>query len=312
MNKKVTCPECGRNFSKHLVSFPVFSDDKDETMVYYICPLCVADRKSKKEPFDFEYSKKLYQEALLEAKSYGANYQKKPVKKKDRKLEKLIRLTGIEKEIVNDHLAEVQTIQSIWEHFKMRPYPDEAHIDNLELEQLDTFMAGCISSYLSNSGKLDANKMQILQKCIIDLNKDIDKIPDSARKRFDLLSVLSSIVLKAAMRMYLYEQFKGFSRVWLDKTNLFIEQNGGYTLHGLYSQFSNYFRQNINSFNDDQLKIFFINLEIWIANDKYNDDDLANAICTCFLELIAREGFTKRIKPFMGKKSLEYYSRYDH
>lgn len=308
---KVTCPECGREFSKHLVTFPVFSDDKDKTMVYYVCPICADESKGKDKPFDFVHSQKLLEEALIEAKKYGDNYQKQPVKKKDRKLEKLTRLTGIEKDIVNDHLSEVHTIKSIWEHFKMRPYPDNAHIENLELEKLDTFMAGCISSYLSNSGELDTNKIQILQKCIIDLNKDIVKIPDTARKRFDLLSILSSIVLKAAMKMYLYK-FKGFSPTWIDKSNLFIDKNGGYTLHGLFSQFSNYFRQNINDISDDQLKDFFSNIEIWIVNDIYNDDELANAVCTCFLELIAREEFAQRIKPFMGKKSLEYYSHYDY
>lgn len=128
---------------------------------------------------------------------------------------------------------------------------------------------------------------------------------------------------KEEVRDFLIKLFPGFSEVWNNSDTLFKEKDGTYTYHGLFSEFSNFFRTNIKNFADKQLSDLFSNLEEWIKPDEASmeeyrletvDDEhlLANAACTCFLEYIAGEGFTERIKPFMGRKSLEYYSHYDH
>ena len=71
------------------------------------------------------------------------------------------------------------------------------------------------------------------------------------------------------------------------------------------------------------MKELFLNIEKWEVKEtatleEWNEgkvdeaQQLSNALFTCFLEYIAGEGFTDRIKPFMGKKSLEYYLHYDY
>jgi len=122
---------------------------------------------------------------------------------------------------------------------------------------------------------------------------------------------------KEEVKDFLIKLFPDFSGNWASNDNLFINEDGSYTYHGLFSEFSNYFRDNFKNFSDEQLKELFSNVEKWEVQEtaNYEEDDaqlLSNAVFTCFLEGIAREGFTDRIKPFMGKKSLEYYSHYDH
>lgn len=231
---------------------------------------------------------------------------------KDKNRRKLIPLTPEEDKIVRDHLAWIEKIKGLWKNFESMPYPKEAHIEEQDLELLDTETAGCISSFISNGGKLDSEKIDILHRCIIDLYK-FDIYPSQATKDyFQLLIAVSELVLQVSLKMYLYKTVKGFSRRWVSEDNLHIDDGGYYTLHGLFTEFSSYFIEKINDISDEQLKDLFANIETWIINDKNNDNDLANAVCTCFLEYIAAEGLTQTIKPFMGKKSLEYYSHYDY
>jgi hypothetical protein len=225
---------------------------------------------------------------------------------------KLVPLTPEEKEIVTDHLAWIEKIKGLWEKFKKKPYPKDAHIEELDLELLNTEASGCISSFISNGGKLDTEKIGILHKCIIDLY-EFDIYPSqSAKDYFQLLIAVSELVLQVSLKWYLFKTAKGFAGRWVSKDNLQIDDKGYYTLHGLFLEFSFYFKEQINNISDQQLKDLFTNIESWIIDDKNSDKDLANAVCTCFLEGIAAEGITQRIKPFMGTKTLEYYSHYDH
>lgn len=109
MKKKVICPTCGREFSKHLVVFPMFFDDKDETMVYNICPPCAleginkSNTLTKDTSFKREHSQILYEEALKEIVKTG-QVKKKPIAKKDIKWEKLVRLSPEEyKKVIHKH-----------------------------------------------------------------------------------------------------------------------------------------------------------------------------------------------------------------
>ena len=122
---------------------------------------------------------------------------------------------------------------------------------------------------------------------------------------------------------FLIKVFPDFSKVWNSADNYQKEKDGDYTYHGLFIEFSPFFRDNIKNFSDVQLKELFSNIEKWEAKETATVEDwqsgkvddaqqLSNAIFTCFLENIAGEVLTERIKPFMGKKSLEYYLHYDH
>jgi len=74
-----------------------------------------------------------------------------------------------------------------------------------------------------------------------------------------------------------------------------------YTLHSLFRDFLSYFSSNIESFSEKQLKEIgnFINEAVEI------DDDLENAISTCFLEHLHQVKANKPIKPYLSKKAKE-------
>ena len=104
MINKTQCPNCGRHFSEHLIRFPIFFDNRDETMAYHICPICAYEKcnqqnKPKKtNPFSTEHAYNLYLEAQKELKASGEKI--KPVSKDNIKWIKLVRLTKEEKDKV--------------------------------------------------------------------------------------------------------------------------------------------------------------------------------------------------------------------
>lgn len=128
---------------------------------------------------------------------------------------------------------------------------------------------------------------------------------------------------KEEVKDLLIKLFPAFSEAWNSVDNYQKEEDGDYTYHGLFIEFSFFFNDNIKNFSDEQLRELFSSIEKWEVQETASNENwlsgkvdeaqqLSNAIFTCFLEGIAGEGFTERIKPFMGKKSLEYYSHYDH
>lgn len=53
-----------------------------------------------------------------------------------------------------------------WEAFKNIPFPRSCirvEIDNIDIVSLDTFMAGCIDSFVSSNGKLSLEKRAALE-----------------------------------------------------------------------------------------------------------------------------------------------------
>jgi hypothetical protein len=59
-----------------------------------------------------------------------------------------------------------------WQDFQAKPFPRECagrEIQGIDLVALDTFTAGCISTYIERKGQLDTQRRTILQTCIQDL-----------------------------------------------------------------------------------------------------------------------------------------------
>ncbi len=117
---------------------------------------------------------------------------------------------------------------------------------------------------------------------------------------------------KERVKDNLIKIFPEFEKTWESDKSLFKEEDGTYAYHGLFIEFSHFFRDNIDKFSEDQLRELFSNIENWQVKNNDNTQQLSNAVSTCFLEGIAAEGLTERIKPFIGQKSLEYYLHYDH
>jgi hypothetical protein len=105
---------------------------------------------------------------------------------------------------------------------------------------------------------------------------------------------------------FLIKYFVGFA--WDLRNSLFKDDSTKeISIHGVFSEFSTYFKTNFQSFSEDNLSILFDQIETSLEYE----DDIYNAICTCFLENIAGEGYTSKLKNYLGKKSLDYYQRWD-
>lgn len=76
------------------------------------------------------------------------------------------------------------------------------------------------------------------------------------------------------------------------------DEEWGYTLHSLFRDFIYYFSKNIDGFSEKQLNKFaaFVNEAV------EKDDDLENAISTCFLEHLYQVNIVKPLKPLLSKQ----------
>lgn len=109
----------------------------------------------------------------------------------------------------------------------------------------------------------------------------------------------------------LVEFVPGFRAAWKD--SLFIEQDGSFTVHGVFSEFSHYVRAHFTEFDEATWKGLFRYVEQCATADDQSEFGVASAVCTCFLEDIAGEGMPSRVaSPYMGPESKKYFDRYDH
>ncbi len=116
---------------------------------------------------------------------------------------------------------------------------------------------------------------------------------------------------KEEVQKYFFSFFPQFRQYWESKNNYFIEEDGNFNYHQLCASFYNYFRDEINTFSEQQFKNLFGQVEAWVASDTGEFDSLGNAVCTEFLENIDKVELSRKIKPFLGEKSLEFYSYWD-
>jgi len=82
-----------------------------------------------------------------------------------------------------------------WSEFYSKPYPPEAHIDDADLELLDSDIAGCIGSFIGANGKLELKKVKALERSLKELDQEWEKIPDMAKEYFGELRQMGEEVL---------------------------------------------------------------------------------------------------------------------
>jgi hypothetical protein len=91
-----------------------------------------------------------------------------------------------------------EQIKNLWNDYKTLPFPEELHnekYDNLELELSDTYVAGCISSYVGNYGKLENEKKNILKNFIADYTKIELELSGEGKEYFDKLKKMTDLIL---------------------------------------------------------------------------------------------------------------------
>jgi hypothetical protein len=92
------------------------------------------------------------------------------------------------------------------------------------------------------------------------------------------------------LREWLIDLFPSFQEEWEENEN-------DITLHGVLIVFTQYFGAEKDKFNEKQIKI----LAEFINKSVVKDDDLENAISTCFLEHLNQINSGKLMKPFLSK-----------
>jgi len=91
----------------------------------------------------------------------------------------------------------------------------------------------------------------------------------------------------------LLEFVPGFRAAWQD--SLFIEDDGSFSVHGVFAEFSGYVRAHFAEFDEATWKKRFSYVEQCVTTDVHSEVGVVNAACTCFLENIASEGPLSRI-----------------
>ncbi|MBA3992519.1 MAG: hypothetical protein C0469_03260 [Cyanobacteria bacterium DS2.3.42] len=95
----------------------------------------------------------------------------------------------------------LEKIESTWNEFLKEPFPEDGASVNIagdqELGYIDSTAAGCISTFIQASGRLDKQRYDCLKTCLKDLSigiKNLDAGP--VKLRVEQLHLLSKLVLE--------------------------------------------------------------------------------------------------------------------
>jgi hypothetical protein len=105
---------------------------------------------------------------------------------------------------------------------------------------------------------------------------------------------------------FLISIFPGFKKYWEDEDIHKHEDKSIFT-HGIMTSFAHYYHDNYEKFDNKSLESFCKKIEIIVASDPNDISDVANAICTCFLEAIAYNKGGSILEPYLGKECKRYY-----
>jgi hypothetical protein len=104
--------------------------------------------------------------------------------------------------------------------------------------------------------------------------------------------------------------FPAFAIQWSNLQNDFRADDGSFTLCGLFSEFSSFYRDGFTTSSPLQHKSLFALIENCVDD---SGDDLDTAACTCFLENISGEGdFSNAARSYMGSRSRKFFDWWNH
>jgi hypothetical protein len=104
----------------------------------------------------------------------------------------------------------------------------------------------------------------------------------------------------------------GFAPAWESPGNCFLDDDGSFTYHGLFSELGHYVRDNFEEIEEREREELFGFIESCVSNDTQSEDELDNAVCTCFLENVASEPLPPELRKYMGRKSLTFFNEWDN
>jgi hypothetical protein len=110
----------------------------------------------------------------------------------------------------------------------------------------------------------------------------------------------------------LTKMFAGFAPVWDSPENCFLNDDGSFTYHGLFSEFGVYVRDNFGGMEERKREELFDFIELCVSDVGRFDEGLDKAVCTCFLENLSNESLSPEFRKYMGRKSLEFFNVWDY
>ncbi|MBC7796159.1 MAG: hypothetical protein H7Z37_04710 [Pyrinomonadaceae bacterium] len=93
----------------------------------------------------------------------------------------------------------INEIETMWNEWKAVPFPSDCageKVESICLVSLDTYTAGCIETFVSRKGILDAERISILIKCEKELKTVTDKLEGESRFYFERLLQMTQKILQ--------------------------------------------------------------------------------------------------------------------
>jgi len=103
--------------------------------------------------------------------------------------------------------------------------------------------------------------------------------------------------------------FPDFAPHWDSPENVFRESDGGFSVCGLFSDFSHFVRERFSSLSPAALGEFASLLESCLDE---GDPELDTAAATCFLENMSAEDFTPELLSHLGPKARSFLAQFEH
>jgi hypothetical protein len=98
--------------------------------------------------------------------------------------------------------------------------------------------------------------------------------------------------------------FPEFRTRWNDPGNCFRDQDGSFTLHGVFAEFSGFFHQHHAALPPDRITALGAFLSECMDS---SDEDLNNAAGTCFVENIAGEPCDRELSRHLTGEARRYW-----
>jgi hypothetical protein len=110
---------------------------------------------------------------------------------------------------------------------------------------------------------------------------------------------------KKQFRDVLIFLFPGFESYW-DDEDINREDDGSFTAHGLLSSFFFFYKAQHLNLEEKTISELATKLEEIVSADPNDESDVANAICTSFLELVDENREGKVLEKYLGKECLKF------
>jgi hypothetical protein len=102
-----------------------------------------------------------------------------------------------------------------------------------------------------------------------------------------------------------------FLSAWDNEDNLSVDEEGSFSVHGVFTEFSSFIRDNFGLLDENRRKKLFDYVEECVNDYIHSENGVSNAARTCFLENLAGEGaLSNTILKYLGVESKKYFDKW--